>query len=80
MTEEIDRIGRKLDTIQNLLALSLVSNLKRADQIALLDRAGYAPKQIASLLDTTPNTVSVTLSQSRKRRVTTKNQPTERRS
>lgn len=78
MTEEIDRLDRKLDTIQNLLALSLVSNLKRADQIALLDRAGYGPKQIAGLLDTTPNTVSVTLSQIRKRRVTTNRQPTER--
>ncbi len=76
MTDGIEDLGRKLDVIQDLLALSLVANLKRAEQIALLDRAGYAPKQIASLLGTTPNTVSVMLSQIRKRRVSNKKQPT----
>ena len=46
----------------NLLALLLVQERKQPDQIALLNRAGFRPVEIAALLGTTPNTVSVQLS------------------
>lgn len=46
----------------NLLALLLVQERKQPEQIALLNRAGFRPAEIASLLGTTPNTVSVQLS------------------
>jgi hypothetical protein len=46
----------------NLLALLLVQELKQPEQIALLNRAGFRPFEIAALLGTTPNTVRVQLS------------------
>ena len=46
----------------NLLALLLVQERKQADQITLLSRAGFRPVEIAALLGTTRNTVSVELS------------------
>lgn len=46
----------------NLLALLLVQERKQPEQIALLSRAGFRPLEIAGLLGTTPNTVSVQLS------------------
>lgn len=57
----------KTDAILGLLALLLADGRKQADQIALLSRAGLRPKQIAQLLGTTPNTVSVALSTQRRR-------------
>ena len=46
----------------NLLALHLVQERKQGEQIALLNRAGFRPAEIATLLGTTPHTVSVELS------------------
>ena len=46
----------------NLLALLLVQERKQPEQIALLNRAGFRPVEIAALLGTTRNTVSVQLS------------------
>ena len=52
--------------IANLLALSLVTGKPQPEQISLLNAAGYKASEIARLLGTTSNTVSVTLSQRRK--------------
>lgn len=46
----------------NLLALLLVQERKQPEQISLLSRAGFRPSEIATLLGTTRNTVSVQLS------------------
>ena len=51
----------KLDRILRVLAISVTNGLKQTEQIALLNRAGIPPKDIADLLGTTPNTVSVAL-------------------
>ena len=54
----------------NLLALILVQERKQPEQISLLSRAGFRPIEIASVLGTTSNTVSVQLSlQKRARKV-----------
>ena len=50
----------------NLLALLLVQGRQQVEQIDLLSRAGFRPSEIASLLDTTPNNVSVRLAEKRK--------------
>ena len=49
-----------------LVALLLVQERKQSDQIALLGRAGFRSAEIAALLGTTRNTVSVELSNLRK--------------
>jgi hypothetical protein len=50
----------------SLLALMLVNERQQTDQISLLSRAGFRPSEIASLIDTTPNTVSVVLSKQKR--------------
>jgi hypothetical protein len=47
----------------NFPALILVQERKQPEQISLLNRAGFRPIEIAALLGTTSNTVSVQLSQ-----------------
>lgn len=54
--------------LTNLLALLLVQERKQPDQIVLLSRAGYRPTEIAALIGTTPNTVSVQLSNMKRTR------------
>jgi DNA-binding CsgD family transcriptional regulator len=57
----------KLDMLIRLQALSMVSRFESSkEKIHFLATAGMQPKEIADLLQTSPNTVSVTLSKSRK--------------
>lgn len=64
---QYQRLEEKLDTLIRLIALDVISDLKSVKERALLlSRAGLSPKEIASLCETTPNTVSVALSNARK--------------
>jgi len=56
----------KLDQLLRVLTISVTKGLKQTEQIALLDRIGLKPKEIAELLGTSSNTVSVALSNLRK--------------
>lgn len=61
------RIEAKLDTLIRLLALIVASDNHSLKERAIrLQRAGLAPKDIAALCDTTPNTVSVALSSAKR--------------
>lgn len=51
----------KLDRALRLLAAIATRGLSQTDQIALLGRAGFAPKEIAEIVGTTSNTVRVSL-------------------
>jgi hypothetical protein len=59
------RIESKLDQMLRLVALQSAHEMKQAEAIQLLDAAGFERRVIAELLETTPNTVSVTLSTSK---------------
>ena len=64
-------ILHELKLIRGLLVAQLTQALSEGDQtqrdaIALLSNAGLEPREIASTLGTTPNTVSVALVQLRK--------------
>lgn len=53
--------------LTNLLALLLVKDMRgQAEQIAVLSRAGFKASEIAALLGTTPNAVSVAVYQQKK--------------
>jgi len=66
---QLSEISRKLDTLVRLSAIGLVRGLKtQKEEIALLSDSGFKPKQIADILDTTSNTVSVTLTEIRRER------------
>jgi DNA-directed RNA polymerase specialized sigma24 family protein len=61
--EPLRGIEDKLDVVIKLLALNIVSDARPLRENALrLQRAGLAPRDIAALCGTTPNTVSVLLS------------------
>jgi DNA-directed RNA polymerase specialized sigma24 family protein len=56
----------KLDKLLRVVTASVTRGMKQGDQIALLDRIGFPPKEIADLIGTTGNTVNVALSTFRK--------------
>jgi DNA-directed RNA polymerase specialized sigma24 family protein len=63
---DLSRIEAKLDTMIRLLALNVaVGEGTLKDRAVRLQRAGLAPKEIAELCDTTPNTVSVQLAKAK---------------
>lgn len=64
--KQFSEILNKLDMLTRLLALNLLEERKQQEQIILLNRVGLQPKEIAEMIDTTPNTVRVTLSKFRK--------------
>lgn len=63
LKEIIDR----LDKVIRLLAMSVTLDKKQNEQIKFLSNSGLKPKEIADLLGTTPNTVSVALAHIRKK-------------
>jgi DNA-directed RNA polymerase specialized sigma24 family protein len=54
-----------LDRATNVLALLLVKGMKNSEAIVSLSRAGFQPREVAELLGTSANTVSVTLYQAK---------------
>ncbi len=63
-TEEL--VLEKLDRLLRILTVDVTKGMKQNQQIALLDRAGFEPREIADLLGTTRNTVNVALTNLRK--------------
>lgn len=59
------RIEGKLEQILRLSALQMISGMKQIQSIQILNAAGFERKLIAELLNTTPNTVSVTLAKAK---------------
>jgi hypothetical protein len=70
--EVLKRIEAKLDQMLRLAALRITTGLKQAPAIQLLASAGIDRNLIAEILNTTPNTVSVTLSTMKKAKKTSK--------
>ena len=65
-----DDLGNKLDTLIRLYAYSAISNFEsKKDKIIFLGKAGLGAKEIAEIVDTSSNTVSVTLSVEKKKGV-----------
>jgi DNA-binding CsgD family transcriptional regulator len=61
----LGRIEFKLDQMLRLTALQMTQGMKQTQAILMLGAAGLDRRTIAELLNTTPNTVSVTLSTSK---------------
>jgi len=59
-------IDKKLSVITRLLALSLPNTINQDQKIVILSGMGLGPKEIAVILGTTSNTVSVELSKMKK--------------
>lgn len=61
-----DLVLAKLDNLLRVVTIGVTREMKQNDRIALLNRVGFQPKEIANLLGTTGNTVNVALSNLRK--------------
>jgi DNA-directed RNA polymerase specialized sigma24 family protein len=71
MADSDDRLVELMDRAVRLLTLLVTRGLPlkeqtQKEQIKLLSSVGFKPREIADLLETTPNTVSVALSTARK--------------
>lgn len=66
MSNDLPEIIQRLDTLIKLVATSLLAEKSQREQIELLSKVGLAPKEIAELIGTTPNTVRVALTAIRK--------------
>ena len=65
----LDAVNAKLAQIVKLLALAAIEHAVSVKEKALrLNSAGLQPKEIAALLGTTPNAVSVALSAGRRKK------------
>jgi len=65
-SQQFDDVLSELRKIARLMTLSITKDLSQREQIALLSGAGLQPKEIAELIGTTRNTVSVTLAHLKK--------------
>ncbi|MGC1120509.1 MAG: sigma factor-like helix-turn-helix DNA-binding protein [Candidatus Methanofastidiosia archaeon] len=72
MTEQeqiLEEISRRMDRIIRLLALNLVKDMEtQKEKILTLSSFGFSSSEIAELLGTTPGSVSVTLSRTKKKK------------
>jgi DNA-binding CsgD family transcriptional regulator len=66
MTQDLRALEEKMDTLIKLVACGLIANKSQREQIEMLSRIGFPPKEIAGLIGTTSNTVSVNLTAIRK--------------
>jgi CRP-like cAMP-binding protein len=66
-SEDNPDIPSQVRTLRRLLALSIIEGKKQRDQIRLLFLAGLDRNEIAELVGTTPLTVSVEISNMRKK-------------
>ncbi|TKJ35707.1 MAG: hypothetical protein CEE38_13940 [Planctomycetes bacterium B3_Pla] len=66
--DELKVLNEQVERLTKLVALGVIGEKSQNEQIALLAKVGIAPKDIAQLIGTTPNTVRVQLSTMRKRK------------
>ena len=63
---QLKLINQKMDMLIRLMAASLTKGQPQTEQISLLSKAGFQPKDIAELIGTSSNAVRVCLSKLRK--------------
>lgn len=64
--EHLRRISDQLEVLTNLLGVALGQGKTQREHILVLARAGLEPKEIAEIVGTNPNNVSVALYQMKK--------------
>jgi len=68
MDELSSSIEKKLETLIKLVAMNAIKGREFQEQVRILDQAGLKPSEIASLLNKTPNNISVTLNYIRRKK------------
>ena len=65
---QFETLIQKLNALIRLTALNVLKNKSKKEQIKILADLGFERQEIASMVGTTPLTVSVTLSQMKKKK------------
>lgn len=68
MSNAEEQMLQELRKLSRLMAVTSMKDLTQRERIELLASAEFAPKEIAELVGTTPNTVSVELSKLRRKK------------
>jgi DNA-directed RNA polymerase specialized sigma24 family protein len=68
LTEIFDALNRRLAVLIQLTAYQLVKGQTLAEAAPILRRLGLAPSEIAAVFDTTAKTVSVRVSEAKRKR------------
>ena len=66
--KQFEALIQKLNALIKLTALNVLKNKPKKEQIKILADVGFDRQEIASIVKTTPLTVSVTLSQMKKKK------------
>jgi len=66
--EALERISHQLEVLINLAALSISPEKPMIERAVRLQKAGLQPKDIAKLVDSTPNAVSVALAKAKRQK------------
>ena len=61
-------LSEKLDTLIKLTAINALKGKNLTDQVEILSEIGVQPKEIATIIGTDPNTVSVLKSRVKRRK------------
>ncbi len=64
--QQLRELTTRLDAVIRLLAVTMPASTTQQAKVKLLSESGLQPKEIARILGTTPNAVSVALSRMRK--------------
>ncbi|MFA5388314.1 MAG: hypothetical protein WC312_00985 [Candidatus Omnitrophota bacterium] len=65
--KSLSDLSKKVDMVIKLMIAGLTADKQLTDQVKILALAGIKPKDIADILGTTPNTVSVLLSRNKRK-------------
>ena len=73
LLRKMDTLVEKIDILTQVTAINVqkekfLEGKKQKEQIKMLDKLGFSPSLIALVLGTTPNTVSVALTNLRKKK------------
>lgn len=64
----MDELIKEIKKLNKLLVLSILSNKTQTQCILSLNKVGFAQKEIADLVGTTPATVNSTLTKAKKKK------------
>jgi CRP-like cAMP-binding protein len=64
----MEEINRKMDVLLKLMAYQTVEKKTLSEGAPLLRRLGFTPAEIASIYDSTANTVNVRLAEAKKKK------------
>jgi DNA-directed RNA polymerase specialized sigma24 family protein len=67
MSKELQELNSKIDILIKLISAGVTADRTQAEAIDLLSKTGLQPKEIAEMVGTTANAVSIAIHRSKKK-------------